>query len=375
MSEINKTKPLNMLAVGDIILGPDADTYFSYVNPVLTAGDVVVGHLEVPYTTRNEQAVALGRDPKNLHALLTAGFHVVTLAGNHISDAGVYGIEDTLAWLKEHGIYCTGAGMNIEEAKTPVIIECEGTRFGFLSYNCVGPKEMWAAPTKPGCAYVEVITHYEPLYATPGGPPIIHTWVESHSLKGMLDDIGKLRAKCDILTVSLHKGLVHMPVKLAAYEHQVAYAAIDAGADLIIGHHAHILKGIEVYNGKTILHGLGNFVTYLPSMAPKPGQDPRSWANRRREIFGFEPDPEYPTYPFHPEAKYVVLAKCTIKDKAISQVSLIPCMVNKQGQPEVMENDLKGQEIFNYMETITRKAGLNAGFLWQDHEILISVRP
>lgn len=365
------SKTLKLLVGGDIILGPDADFYFDHVRPLLSGGDVVVGQLEVPYTNRNDEAVALGRDPENLHALLNAGFHVVTLGGNHICDAGVYGIEDTIAWLKEHGILYTGAGMDIDEAKNPAIIECVGTRFGFLNYNCVGPKEMWAGPAKPGCAYVEIITHYEPLYATPGGPPIIHTWAESHSLKGMVDDIGKLRPQCDILTVSLHKGLVHIPVKLAAYEQQVAYAAIDAGADLIVGHHAHILKGIELYRGKTILHGLGNLVTYLPSLAPKPGQDPQSWARRRREIFGFEPDPEYPTYPFHPEAKYIVMAKCLIKDKGVSQVSLIPCIVNKEGQPEVMRNHAKGQEVFNYMQNITRKAGLNAGFAWQDHEILV----
>lgn len=58
--------------------------------------------------------------------------------------------------------------MTINEARNPVIIERKGTRFGFLSYNCVGPRETWAASNKPGCAYVHIITHYEPAYATPG---------------------------------------------------------------------------------------------------------------------------------------------------------------------------------------------------------------
>ncbi|MDO9534908.1 MAG: CapA family protein [Bacillota bacterium] len=362
---------LNMLAVGDIILGPDAEAFFTYVKPVLDAGDVLVGQLEVPYTKRDPEAVSLGRDPDNLQALVSAGFDVVTLAGNHIWDAGVQGIEDTMAWLKKHGIAFTGAGMNIEEARLPVIIDCEGTRFGFLNYNCVGPKEMWASRDKAGCAYVHIITHYELEYATPGGPPAIYTWAEPDSLGQMVEDISRLRPLCDILVVSLHKGLVHMPVKLAAYEHQVSYAAIDAGADLVVGQHAHILKGIELYKGKAIFHGLCNLVAFLPSLVPKPGQDPKSWAARRREIFGFEPDPEYPTYPFHPEAKYTIIAKCKIKDKKISQVSYIPCLVNKQGQPEVMKRDARGEKVFEYMEKITRDAGLNAEFDWQEDEIVV----
>lgn len=365
---------LVMLAVGDIILGPDAEPFFSYVTDELNKGDVVIGQLEVPYTTRDSEAVNLGRDPENLHALVSAGFDVITLAGNHIWDAGLAGIEDTINWLKKHNIAFVGAGMTINEARNPVIIERKGTRFGFLSYNCVGPRETWAASNKPGCAYVHIITHYEPAYATPGGPPAIYTWAEPQSLECMKEDIYRLRSLCDILVVSLHKGLVHIPVKLAAYEQQVSYAAIDVGADLVIGHHAHILKGIELYKNKPIFHGLCNLVAYLPSLAPKPGQDPQSWARRRREIFNFEPDPDYPTYPFHPEAKYTIIAKLVIKDKKICQTNFIPCKVNKQGKPEILANDARGKEVYDYMERITRKAGLNAEYSWRGNEIIVDLR-
>ncbi len=365
------SKTLNMLAVGDVILGADAEPFFTHVASTLKTGDVVLGQLEVPYTTRDSHAVELGRVPSSLTPLISAGFDVVTLAGNHISDAGVPGIEDTTAWLREHQIAYTGAGMDITEARRPVILEREGTRFGFLSYNCVGPKETWATSEKPGCAYVHVITHYELDHATPGGPPDIYTWAESKTLGAMIDDIRKLRPLCDILVVSLHKGLGHTPVKLAEYEHQVSYAAIDAGADLIAGHHAHILKGIELYKRKAIFHGLCNFVTFLPSIAFNMGPNPRAWARRRRELFGFEPDPEYPTYPFHPEAKYTMIAKCTIEDRRISQMSYIPCLVNKQGQPVVLENGERGQEVFDYMARISEEAGLDTRYEWKGDEVLI----
>lgn len=362
---------VTMFAVGDIILGPDPESFFDYIAPVLKEGDLVCGQLEVPYTTREAQAMALGRDPQNLSVLKTVGFDLVTLAGNHILDAGVAGIEDTIKWLKENKVAHVGAGMNIGDARSPAIIERNGTRFGFLSYNCVGPKETWANTEKPGCAYIHIITHYELDYATPGGPPTIYTWAEPDTLGAMLDDIHKLRANCDVLTVALHKGIGHTPAKLAAYEKQVAYAALDAGADLIVSHHAHILRGIEFYKGKAIFHGLCNLVAYVPSLAPKKEQDPNSWAQRRREIFGFEPDPEYPTYPFHPEARYTLIAKLMIQEKRIIRVSYLPCMINKQGQPELLKKDERGEEVFKYVEKITREAGLNASYEWRGNEVFV----
>jgi len=106
-------------------------------------------------------------------------------------------------------------------------------------------------------------------------------------------------------------------------------------------------------------------------LAPKPDQDPASWARRRRELFGFEPDPEYPTYPFHPEAKHTIIAKCIVENGKISRVGYLPCMVNKQGQPEVAKNDERGQQVFDYMDKITRGAGLDTQFRWEGNEVVI----
>lgn len=367
------SKALTLLSVGDIILGANAEPLFESVNPVLHQADVVLGQLEVPYTTRDRHAVEHGRVPANLKPLITAGFDVLTLASNHLMDAGEEGIEDTVQWLREHQIPYTGGGMDIAESRRPAVVEREGTRFGFLNYNCVGPKECWATSEKPGCAYVHVITHYELDHATPGGPPNIYTWVESKTLRAMQEDIARLRSQCDVLAVSLHKGIAHTPAKLAEYEHQVSFAAIDAGADVVFGHHAHILKGIEVYKGKAIFHGLCNFVAYLPLLAPKPNQDPLSWARRRRELFGFDPDPEYPTYPFHPDAKHTIIAKCTVEDKRIARMSFIPCLVDKQAALHVLGRDERGQAVFDYMNRITRDADLNARFEWQGDEVLIKL--
>lgn len=365
-----QAKRLTFLAVGDIILGPNPDYYFSPTRAVLNKADILLGQLEVPYTDRDVLTVELGRNPEVLNSLVDNGFHVVSLAGNHLWDAGITGIEDTINWLKTHNVAYVGAGMNLEEARHHLIIKRDGTRFGFLDYNCVGPKETSASATKPGCAFINVITHYELEHATPGGPPTIYTWAETESLNAMLSDIRKLRSLCDILVVSFHKGLGHTPIKLAAYERQVSYAAIDAGADIVTGHHAHILRGIELYRGKPIYHGLCNFVAYVPSLIAIPGQDPNSWEVRRKELFGFEPDPEYPTYPFHPEAIYTIIAKCTIESGKLSRISCIPCIVNKKGQPEIVRNDIQGERVFDYLNKISKGAGLNTKYRWEDDEII-----
>lgn len=357
-----------MLNVADIILASNAEPLFSEVNPILHEGDVVVGQLEVPYTNRNSSAVKLDRLPDNLHPLVSSGFDLVTLAGNHLMDAGVEGLEDTTNWLRKHQIQYVGAGMNINEAKQPAIIECKGTKIGYLNYNCVGPEETWAEQKKPGCAYVKIITHYELDHPTPGGPPSVYTWAESSSLEAMKEDIIHLRAKCDVLVVAFHKGLGHTPAKLADYEKEVSHAAIDAGADLIIGHHAHILRGIEFYKSKPIYHGLGNFVVYAPILAANSND---AWAKRRRELFGFEPDPDYPTYPFHPEAIYSMIAECVIEEGKIIGTNYVPIIIDKNSRPMVVANKEAGNQVFDYVERITAEAGLNAAYSWKDDRVQV----
>jgi len=364
---------ITLLAVGDLIFDmPNAESYLELSASTLREADVTVGQGEVVYTDRAvntyTEIPAPPSDPKNMSAFKYGGFDVITLAGNHIWDSGPPGIEDTIKVLEDYGIAHTGAGMTIEEARVPVIIERKGTRFGFLSYNCVGPKSSWATPDKPGCAYVHILNHCE---MTDFRRPKFYTFAEPDSLKEMITDIKSLRSRCDILSVALHKGVGHIPAEIAMYDQQVSYAAIDAGADFILGHHAHILKGIEQYKGKTIFHGLCNFVTVTRALHPEeaPSHNLRMHAKRRLERMQL--DPEYPYYPFHPEAKKTIIAKCLIEDKKISRVSYLPCLIDKQGRPEILRHDERGQQIYDYMEKITRNADLNARYKWDGDEVLI----
>jgi poly-gamma-glutamate capsule biosynthesis protein CapA/YwtB (metallophosphatase superfamily) len=363
--------PLRLMLVGDLILDePDPDSFFEPARSVLRQADLLVGHVEVPHTRRGRENTsdvpAPPSDPDNLSALKRAGFHVATLAGNHISDAGPCGIEDTIATLRQLDIATTGAGMNLAQAHEPAIVASRGVRVGILSYNCVGPKDSWAAEKKAGCAYIQVITHYELDHASPGGPPRIYTFAEPDSTDVMLADIEKLRPEVNVLIVALHKGIGHTPATLAMYERPLAKAAIDAGADIVVGHHAHILRGIELYKDRPIYHGLGNFVTVTRALNVESNPSPKrlEWARRRRELFGFEPDPDYPTYPFHPEARNAMIAVCEVDADGVLKTGFIPCWVNPKGQPEICKEDERGRAVASYVEQITRKAALGANFDW-----------
>jgi hypothetical protein len=370
---MTKTDSLKLMLVGDLILDePDPDSFFEPSRSILQQADLLVGHVEVPHTRRGREnssdVPAPPSNPEHLAALKRAGFHIATLAGNHISDAGPNGIEDTIATLRQLDIATTGAGMNRAEARNPAIVARRGLKVGTLSYNCVGPKDSWAGENKPGCAYVQVITHYELDHASPGGPPRIYTFVEPDSAEVMLTDVGDLRRAVDVLIVALHKGIGHTPATLAMYERPLAKAAIDAGADIVVGHHAHILQGIEIYKGRPIYHGLGNFVTVTRALNIEANSSPKrlEWARRRRELFGFEPDPDYPTYPFHPEARNAMIAVCEIGADGVRKAGFIPCWVNPDGRPEICGDDARGRAVALYIEQITRKAGLRAGFEWSD---------
>jgi len=364
---------VRILLVGDLILDePDPDSFFDPTRALLRRADVLIGHVEVPHTLRgvetSSDVPAPPADPSHLLALGTAGFHVATLAGNHIFDAGLAGIDDTIDGLRAQGIQTTGAGRTLAEAREPAIVTREGLRVGVLSYNCVGPRDSWAGAAKAGAAYVHVITHYELDHASPGGPPRVYTFAEPDTLGAMQADIAALDQQVDVTIVALHKGIGHTPAMLAMYERQVSKAAIDAGADIVVGHHAHIARGVEVYRGRPVFHGLGNFVTVTRALNIEANPSPArlAWAKRRRQLFGFEPDPAYPTYPFHPEARNTMIAVCDVDTGGVRRAGFIPCHIQPSGAPEPLAEDERGRAVAAYLEDITARSELRCRFWWND---------
>jgi poly-gamma-glutamate synthesis protein (capsule biosynthesis protein) len=236
-----------------------------------------------------------------------------------------------------------------------------------LSYNCVGPEACWASADRAGCAYVRVAT----ADGAPVAPAANLVRLDAASVAAMAEDIRATRRDADLVLVALHKGLVHVPVRLAPYEVELARAAVDAGADVVLAHHAHILRGIELYRGRPIYHGLGNGVVVTRALSPAQDHPVRAaWARRRRELFGFEPDPDYPLYPFHPEAKNAMLAEVEVAADGSITAGFLPCWVEPSGRPVPCARAGRGAEVADYVARITAGAGFPTRFDWRDDRVV-----
>jgi poly-gamma-glutamate synthesis protein (capsule biosynthesis protein) len=365
-----------LYAVGDI--APDREdpaSIFQHVEGVLGAGDVAFCQLEAVLSERGtplpQVRLPCRGNPSIARALKDAGFDVVSFASNHCMDLGREAFFDTITALGKEGLSVIGVGRNLEEARKPAIAECKGTRIAFLAYNSILPQGYWADVDRPGCAPMRGLTLYEQVeHDQPGTPCRVHTFPHRDDLRAMVDDIVKAKSGADLVVVSLHWGIHFIPAVLADYQRDIARAAIDSGADLILGTHAHILKGIEVYAGKVIFYSLCNFALDLRA----PEELLESPQHREIEILnpGWKPDPEYPTYFMPPDSRKTIIAKCTIADRRIKRVSFLPVYINKQSQPEVLTStDQRFGEVAEYIAQITRDQGLEIEYTVEGDEVVI----
>jgi len=198
-------------------------------------------------------------------ALKLAGIDAVGIANN--VNYGEGAILASIARLDELGIPHTGAGRNLAAARAPAIVKRDGLTCGFLQRSSVyWPTNHEAAAEATGIAVIRGHTAYHvPMHKTrpeipppnrPGIPPEIVTWADKAYLRAFTDDTAALRARADIVVASCHWGLGH---EVLGYMNEIAHAAIDAGADIVMGHGPHYSLPAEVYKGRPIFYGLGSF--------------------------------------------------------------------------------------------------------------------
>lgn len=308
--------------------------------------------------------------PKNVAAFTFAGFDVVSLAGNHVMDFGADALADTIALLNDNNIRTVGAGKNIAEARRPVVIERKGILTAFLAYNSILPHPHYCAEAnKPGCAPMRAFALYEPVEpGQPGCPARILSFANKDDLEAMKNDIANAKRAADIVVLSLHWGLHFTPAALAMYQSEVGHAAIDAGADLIIGTHPHILKPIEIYKGKVIAYSLCNFA-FDNNRTVKEFEAPAF-----KELVNFYPnrvyDKDYPSYTFPVDSRKTIVVKCIVSKERIQRVSFLPVFINNQGRPEILKRqDKRSLEVFNYMNDLCKEFGTKLSF--DGDEVLI----
>jgi poly-gamma-glutamate synthesis protein (capsule biosynthesis protein) len=347
---------------------------FRNVAPLLKEGDIGFCQLEVNFSTRGtplpQARLPMRADPAGARAIRDAGFHVVSFASNHCMDWGQDAFFDTIDALERASLAVIGVGQNIAEARKPAFIDCKGTRIAFLAYNSVLPMAYWAEEGRPGCVPLRAFTVYEQIeHDQPGTPCRVHTFPHKADLAAMVDDIREAKSQADLVIVSTHWGVHFIPAVIADYEKEIAHAACDAGADLIVGHHPHILKGIEVYKGKVIFHSLCNFALELPFQFDKNLRG----TTRHKEIQDLNPQWEAdPEYPMPPDTRKTILVKCMLSGKTIEKVSFIPAYLNNRAEPEFLRSgDRRFTEVKEYMEEITKGQGFDTEFIINGDEVTV----
>lgn len=261
-------REMTMLIVGDVFVRrDDPPSVFQHVKKLLRAADFTLGNLEGSVADsgkvrKKAGAVAWKADARQIAAVEAVGFDAMTVANNHMMDYGEEALLETLANLDRIGIRHTGGGRNFAEAHAPAIVEREGCKVALLGYTSVFMEGWEAGPQSPGLAVMRAHTSYQPparYFEAPGTPPIIHTWVAPEHKAQLSADIAAARQQADIVICTFHWGVSAGFRNLTEYQVELGRHAIDAGADLVFGHHPHVVQGIEVHRGRPIFYSLGNF--------------------------------------------------------------------------------------------------------------------
>ncbi len=286
-----KDEKVKMIAVGDIMLSRAVEQkmmeYQDYKYPFLktaeiTSGaDLVFGNLETVIISGRiikSGEMIFRTDPKSAEGLKFAGFDILSLANNHIMNFGKIGLENTIKILDENNISHIGAGLNSEDIYKPAIRNIGGIKFAFFAFTYNFDQR-----ESSGRIY----------------------GIADMSIEKMKEIIGKAKLENDIVIVSMHAGTEYAasPNK---QQKEFAESAIDAGADLVIGHHPHTVQTVEKYKDKYIIYSLGNFVF------------DQMWSE---------------------ETRIGAMAEIIFKDKKVESVKFIPIKIYDYAQPMILEGE------------------------------------
>lgn len=297
-----KEKITEITAVGDIMLSRhvgtkiresgDSSLPFRKLYNVLSASDIVFANLESPFYDQGppvKEGMVFKAEPETISGLELAGIDLVSLANNHFGNQGRAGMNFTFDYLKNHNIDYFGAGRNLNEAHTPAIVEKNGTKFAFLSYNGISPESYMATNEKSGLAWISD---------------------KEEDLAKMENDIKETKTKADFIVLSFHWGEEYK-VNPNKTQKTIAYRAIGAGADMILSQHPHVVQGIEFISDKFTAYSLGNFIF------------DQMWSKETQEG---------------------IIVKTYIKGKKVKDIDLIPIKIENYNQPR-LANKKESEEI------------------------------
>lgn len=359
---------MRICAVGDIApRRADPTEMFISVKHLLGGADLCFGQMECPVSDRGVPSpharLAMRTSPDVAPALRGAGFSLMSVAGNHALDFGREALADTLGHLAAAGIAVAGAGANIATARRPAVVRNAGQSVALLAYSSILPAGYAADAQRAGCAPMRAHTEYEQIeHDQPGTPPRIHTFADRRDLRALEDDIRAARKSADIVLVSLHWGIHFVRAQLADYQREIATAAIAAGADAILGHHPHLLKGVEFIAGKPVFYSLGNFAIEQPAAFDAAIADHESFKHLQSLSSGWRAEARYQS---PPETRHTMIASLDFRSE-VAEVMLHPCRIDDDSCPRpISPGSAEMEEWIAYMRAITHEAGLTTAYSLQ----------
>lgn len=219
-----------------------SDYLYEEVRPLIAKADLAIGTLnatlsDYPEHTGCVSTYVLVGSSDNAGAMSRAGFDLMSVATNHIKNCGLSNCGnrtffDTLDYLRRAGIIPVGAGKDLAEALQPVVVNLHGVRFGFVSLGQLEPL-VFATADQPGIAVLNE--------------------------ENLRTAIAAARQEADVVIVLPHWGPEDIPTPNWS-QRELAQIAINAGADLVVGNHTHVVQAIQEISGVEVFYGLGNFV-------------------------------------------------------------------------------------------------------------------
>lgn len=270
-----------LIAAGDILLARlpgkqllasrNPSFPFTQVRHYFLTSDIAFANLECPISERGTpypgkpENITFRAPLKALTALSNSGLSILSLANNHSNDYGPQALRDTMEELAHIDIKYCGAGSHLEAASSPAIIVVKGVRFAFFGYAELlwSTKQAWPWASQLTLTrkelFLDKFASTAPFELTPDFTGI-------SAIGNVLADVKKFKARnpTSVIIVSIHWGIEHEHYP-RAYQISLAHDIIDAGATIILGHHPHVLQGIEIYNKGIIVYSMGNFVFDMAS--------------------------------------------------------------------------------------------------------------
>jgi poly-gamma-glutamate capsule biosynthesis protein CapA/YwtB (metallophosphatase superfamily) len=325
-----------LIAVGDVapLYPPDPTSPgSSEVWDHLRSAELSTANLELVLSTGGspaDKAITLRAGLEVAPSLREVGIGLVTVANNHALDYGADGLYDTLSALRDAGVVAVGGARNLEEAMQPALVSVGEKSVAVFGLASTLPPGFAAGPGRPGIApvrarsrfYVDAVS----LDEQPGMSPWVETEAVEEDVRRTCERIRSAREETDLVIIHIHWGIPNgwcaaFQGPLADYQRPLGRALIDAGADLVVGHHPHVVHGVERYKGGLIVYSLGHFLFHSMS------------EDREMELTN-----SYPPYDVSSletgVARQTVTLELKMTRERMTSVGFRPVLMNAWGEPE-----------------------------------------